>query len=79
MESTGNHPPDPGSCRGGHTYSYHLSLAGTNEETMPRSAGAAVIADASPIPVLMYNVTKLCGSTFHPGGGILSEHPNIVG
>ena len=38
------------------------------------------IADASPIPVLMYNVTKYTGINLSPRAvGILSEHPNIIG
>lgn len=38
------------------------------------------IADASPIPVLMYNVTKYTGVNLSPRAvGILSRHPNIIG
>lgn len=38
------------------------------------------IADESPIPVLMYNVTKYTGVNLSPRAvGILSRHPNIIG
>lgn len=38
------------------------------------------IADASPIPVLMYNVTKYTGVNLSPRAvGVLSRHPNIIG
>ena len=38
------------------------------------------IADASPIPVLMYNVTKYTGINLSPRAvGELSRHPNIIG
>ncbi|MCB0596898.1 MAG: dihydrodipicolinate synthase family protein [Lewinellaceae bacterium] len=38
------------------------------------------IADASPIPVLMYNVTKYTGVNLSPRAvGELSKHPNIIG
>jgi 4-hydroxy-2-oxoglutarate aldolase len=38
------------------------------------------IADASPVPVLLYNVTVYTGVNLTPEAvGILSEHPNIVG
>lgn len=38
------------------------------------------IADASPIPVLMYNVTKYTGINLSPRAvGTLSLHPNIIG
>lgn len=39
-----------------------------------------VVADASPIPVLLYNVPKFSGVTFSPQLLVeLAEHPNIVG
>ncbi|MEZ5286342.1 MAG: dihydrodipicolinate synthase family protein [Vicinamibacterales bacterium] len=38
------------------------------------------VADASPVPVLLYNVTMYTGVTLHPDAvGKLSQHPNIVG
>ncbi|MCO6480518.1 MAG: dihydrodipicolinate synthase family protein [Phaeodactylibacter sp.] len=38
------------------------------------------IADAAPIPVLMYNVTKYTGINLSPRAvGRLSRHPNIIG
>ena len=38
------------------------------------------IADASPIPVLIYNVTKYTGVNLSPRAvEVLSQHPNIVG
>ncbi len=38
------------------------------------------IADAAPIPVLMYNVTKYTGINLSPRAvGQLSRHPNIIG
>jgi 4-hydroxy-2-oxoglutarate aldolase len=38
------------------------------------------VADASPVPVLLYNVSMYTGVTLQPDAvGLLSEHPNIVG
>jgi 4-hydroxy-2-oxoglutarate aldolase len=38
------------------------------------------VADVSPVPVLLYNVTMYTGVNLTPDAvGILSEHPNIVG
>jgi 4-hydroxy-2-oxoglutarate aldolase len=38
------------------------------------------VADASPAPVLLYNVSMYTGVTLHPEAvAILSRHPNIVG
>ncbi len=38
------------------------------------------VADVSPVPVLLYNVTVYTGVNLTPDAvGILSEHPNIVG
>lgn len=38
------------------------------------------VADASPVPVLLYNVAMFTGVNLPPEAvGILSEHPNIVG
>lgn len=38
------------------------------------------VADASPVPVLLYNVTMYTGVNLLPDAvGTLSEHPNIVG
>jgi 4-hydroxy-2-oxoglutarate aldolase len=40
----------------------------------------ATAADASPIPLLLYNAPGFCGITLSPGlVGRLSAHPNIVG
>ncbi len=40
----------------------------------------ATAADASPIPLLLYNAPGFCGITLSPGlAGRLSAHPNIVG
>lgn len=38
------------------------------------------VADASPVPVVLYNVTFYTGVTLHPDAvAALSHHPNIVG
>ena len=38
------------------------------------------VAEASPVPVLLYNVTMYTGVTLPPDAvGLLAEHPNIVG
>jgi 4-hydroxy-2-oxoglutarate aldolase len=38
------------------------------------------VADASPVPVLLYNVTMFTGVTLHPDAvEQLAHHPNIVG
>jgi 4-hydroxy-2-oxoglutarate aldolase len=38
------------------------------------------VAEASPVPVLLYNVTLYTGVTLPPDAvGLLAEHPNIVG
>lgn len=38
------------------------------------------VADASPVPVLLYNYTALTGVTLHPEAvAALAEHPNVIG
>ena len=38
------------------------------------------VADASPIPILLYNYTALTGVTLPPDAvGVLATHPNIIG
>jgi 4-hydroxy-2-oxoglutarate aldolase len=38
------------------------------------------VAEASPVPVLLYNVTMYTGVTLPPDAvGLLAEHPNVVG
>lgn len=40
----------------------------------------AAVAEASPVPVLLYNVSMYTGVTLPPDAvGLLAEHPNIVG
>lgn len=40
----------------------------------------STLADASPIPILLYNAPAFCGITLHPElVGLLSRHPRIVG
>lgn len=40
----------------------------------------STVADASPIPILLYNAPGFCGVTLSPAlAGRLAEHPNIVG
>ena len=65
---------------------YHLALVKTPHYYKPAYKPDVLIAhyrrvaDASPIPVLLYSVPIFTGVTLEaPEVGVLSEHPNIVG
>ena len=67
-------------------FGYHLALVKTPHYYKPAYKPDVLIAhyrrvaDASPIPVLLYSVPIFTGVTLEaPEVGVLSEHPNIVG
>jgi 4-hydroxy-2-oxoglutarate aldolase len=67
-------------------FGYHLALVKTPHYYKPAYKPDVLIAhyrrvaDASPIPVLLYSVPVFTGVTLEaPEVGVLSEHPNIVG